>query len=116
MKREFITIQTHNLNNNCPECFSKEGLQLTFKQETKENKFYKAITRNVTHTLFCNTCNTTAYPVQWTDDIERVFNYHQKALTPLKPKTTFKTRFWLVLLISLAVVVFSAIFTYYFKS
>ena len=31
MKEQFITIKEVRLNNNCPECFSQEGLKLTFK-------------------------------------------------------------------------------------
>ncbi len=113
MESKFIPIQTFNLNNNCPECYSKAGLQLTFKQKTKENKFYKAVTPEVTYHMLCNTCNTTIYPVRWTPDIERVFDYHQKTLTPQKPKTVYKNKFWFALFTTLALVIFISIIVYY---
>jgi len=37
MQKRDIIIKTVDLKNNCPECFTKEGLQLTFKQAYKEN-------------------------------------------------------------------------------
>ncbi len=59
-----------------------EGLELTFKQKVIESKFYKSITftSQIKHETFCKTCNTDIYPVQWTDDIERVFEYQKKHL------------------------------------
>lgn len=98
MKEEFLTINKFSLNNNCPECYSQDGLLLVFKQKVKENKLYRAITPEITHNINCKTCNTTIYPVQWTDDIERVFNYHQKAITPKKTTTKYKRTFWLIII------------------
>ncbi len=116
METRFVPIKTFNLNNNCPECYSKDGLQLTFKQKIKENSFYKSVTPEVTHLMLCNTCNTTIYPVRWTPDIERVFDYHQKAITPLKPNTQYKNKFWLVVFTVLALLCFVSIFMYYFTN
>ena len=31
----------------------------------------------------------------WTEDIERVFEYHQKAFVPKKPSTKLKKKAWL---------------------
>ncbi|MFD1614524.1 hypothetical protein [Gelatiniphilus marinus] len=110
MSEKFITIKEVALNNNCPECFSKDGLRLTFKQKFMENNFYKSITKEVTQKLDCKTCNTTIYPVQWTDDIERVFEYHQKALTPKKTSTYLKKLSWIAILF-IAVVIAGIVFT-----
>ena len=44
MAKKFFTLKEVKLNNNCPECYSNNGLQLTFKQQFVENAFYKAIT------------------------------------------------------------------------
>mgnify|MGYP000076591851 CR=1 FL=1 len=81
MSEKFITIKEVALNNNCPECYSKDGLRLTFKQKFLETNFYKSITKEVSHSIACKTCNNTIYPVQWTDDIERVFETGEK-ITP----------------------------------
>lgn len=40
MVKKLINIKDVPLKNNCPECFSKEGLRLAFKQKIKETKFY----------------------------------------------------------------------------
>ncbi|PWI30723.1 hypothetical protein DI383_04550 [Flavobacteriaceae bacterium LYZ1037] len=90
MEEKFITIKEVALNNNCPECYNTNGLQLTFLQKFVETKFYKSITRETSHLLECNTCNTNIYPISWTEDIERVFNYHQKAFTPKTPSIKLK--------------------------
>jgi len=97
MEEKFITIKEVALINNCPECYNTSGLQLTFKQKFVETKFYKSITKETAHQLECHTCQTSIYPIQWTDDIERVFNYHQKAFTPKKPSFKLKRAAWLML-------------------
>src|SRR5690606_8126248 len=98
MEEKFITIKEVALNNNCPECYNTNGLQLTFKQKFVETRFYRSITKETTHLLACNTCNTNIYPVRWTEDIERVFNYHQKAFTPKAPKFKLKKSAWLLII------------------
>ena len=107
MEEQYITIKDVALNNNCPECYNKTGLRLTFKQKFKENKYYKSITSEIKSELNCNTCNTIIYPVQWTDDIDRVFEYQQKALTPKKASTYLKKISWIIIIA--AVVVIAAI-------
>lgn len=98
MPEKFITIKEFVLNNNCPECYSKDGLRLAFKQKFIETKFYKSITKDIKNSIVCKTCNTTIYPVQWTDDIERVFEYHQKAFQPKKPSTYLKKASWIAII------------------
>lgn len=105
MSEKFITLKEVALNNNCPECFSKVGLRLTFKQKFIETSFYKSITNTINHNIVCETCNTTIYPVQWTDDIERVFEYHQKAFTPKKTSTYLKKLSWIVILLTAIILV-----------
>lgn len=99
MSQKFIPIKEFALNNNCPECYSKDGLRLTFKQKFIETKFYKSITKDIENDIICKTCNTTIYPVQWTDDIERVFEYHQKAFEPKKASTYLKKLSWVVIIL-----------------
>ena len=40
MEGSYFTVKEVDLNNHCPECYSNEGLQLTFKQKFVENAFY----------------------------------------------------------------------------
>ena len=98
MAEEFIFIKKVDLNNNCPTCFNTDGLQLTIMQKTFENSFYKAITSEIKYDLVCNTCKSTIYPVNWTDDIERIFEYHKKAFSPKKPSTHLKKASWLAII------------------
>jgi len=97
MAEKQITIKEVSLNNNCPECYNTNGLQLTFKQKFKETNLYKSITSETIQEIECKTCNTIIYPVMWTDDIERVFEYHQKAFVPKKPSTKLKKKAWLII-------------------
>ena len=105
---KYITVKDVSLNNNCPECFSKEGLQLTFKQQFIETSFSKSVTDNVSTEMHCNVCNTNIYPERWTDDIERIYDYQFKAFTPKKKSKKYKKLFWIVfsvILISVATVI-----------
>jgi len=104
MAEKFFTLKEVNLNNHCPECYSTEGLVLTFKQKFVENLFYKAISTETTHTLHCNTCNTDIYPVRWTDDIDRVFEYQKKAAV-LKPKSIkLKPLSWVIIAMDILII------------
>ena len=104
MKSNYVHIKTELLNNHCPECFSTEGLQLSFKQKYNDTRFYKAITNDIIYELNCNICNTEIFPVRWTDDIERIIDYKKKAFTP-KPKSFKLKRITWILLIAIDVLI-----------
>lgn len=82
MKKTIHQLHEAKVNNNCPECFSTEGLKFTFSQEEVENKFYSKANSEITTTLTCKTCHEIIYPVNWTEDIERVHNYQKKLAKP----------------------------------
>lgn len=91
MKQDkLITVKEVVLKNNCPECYSNAGMQLTFKQRFIETTFYKRITNEIEHVLTCQTCHSTIYPIQWDEHIERVFEYQKKAFVPKKTSRRFK--------------------------
>lgn len=108
MHDKFILIKKVALKNNCPECYSSEGLNLSFNQRFVETKFYKSITTEVKHEIKCKTCNTIIYPVQWTDDIERVVEYQQRAFTPKNTSTYLKKASWIIIGIVLAIAILTA--------
>ncbi|TXE09593.1 hypothetical protein FUA26_08880 [Seonamhaeicola algicola] len=105
MKESFINLKEVALKNNCPECYNNDGLRLTFTQKFVETRFYKSITNQIDHVLECKVCKTTIYPVQWTDDIDRVFEYQQKAIKPKKASKYFKKTFWAVILLCVLLIV-----------
>ncbi len=104
-KEQFYTIKEAKLNNNCPECYNNTGLVLTFKQKFKETSFYKSITNDTAHELNCTVCNTTIYPARWTEDLERVFDYQQRAFAPRKASTKLKKTAWLVIGVFFAIII-----------
>lgn len=83
-------LHTAKINNNCPECFSTEGLEFSFSQEEKENKLYSKASNDIEEVLFCHNCQHTIYPVNWTEDIERVYAYQKKLATP--KNTSYKLK------------------------
>ncbi|WP_242203902.1 hypothetical protein [Aestuariivivens insulae] len=105
MQDHFIHIKEVALKNNCPVCFNNDGLYLSFKQRIVNTKFYNSITREIKHELACKTCNSPIYPVQWTDDIEQVFEYHKKAFTPKKATVKLKTASWILIATLLLILV-----------
>lgn len=96
MDENLITIKEVNIPNNCPECYGKGGLVLIFKQKIKETQFYKSITSEIINEIHCHTCHNPIYPVQWTDDIERIVEYQQKAFTPMATSTYIKKTSWII--------------------
>ncbi|MGC1630604.1 MAG: hypothetical protein WA749_00690 [Gelidibacter sp.] len=109
MDPRFFTLREVDLNNNCPECYSQDGLQFTFKQRFIENSFYKAISNETSHSLCCNTCKTMIFPVRWTDDIERVFDYHQRATPPKPTSLKLKTLSWILIAVLVGIAITSTV-------
>ncbi|MBP0904779.1 hypothetical protein ACFSKN_12995 [Mariniflexile gromovii] len=98
MAEQFVFIKKVDLNNNCPICYNNDGLNLTCSQKIVETNFYKTVTSEMKYDMACTNCKSTIYPVNWTDDIERVFEYHQKAFEVIKPSTHLKKASWLAIL------------------
>ncbi|OUR98274.1 hypothetical protein A9Q86_14575 [Flavobacteriales bacterium 33_180_T64] len=94
--QQYFTLKEVQLNNNCPECYSNNGLELTFKQRFIENLFYKAITKDIINKMHCNTCSTDIFPVQWTDDIEQIVAYQKRAVKPKPKSTKMKKSAWII--------------------
>lgn len=113
MQTEFITLKETILTNNCPECYAQESLQLVFKQERAFSKFLTTTRKGVISTMHCNKCDTEIYPGMWTDDIERVYDYHKKTVEP-KPASFRFTSIFYVMLFALLLIVAIGL-TYYYK-
>jgi hypothetical protein len=101
----FFTLKEARLSNNCPECYSNDGIELTFKQKLTENIFYKAITADVISEMYCINCDSQIFPIQWTDDIESVVEYQKRALQPKAKSIKLKPLAWLVIVIDIILLV-----------
>ena len=110
-REQQIVIKESILKNNCPECFNQE-LKLTFYQKHLISRFYHKTTNEVSQELRCNKCESLIYPVQWTNDIERSFEYFQKMITP-KPRSLRFTKLTYGLLILLVVLIGSIYYLFY---
>ena len=99
-KEKKIAIKKAPIKNNCPVCFNKE-LQLTFYQKHTFNAFYHRTTSQVTHEIKCKKCHSIIYPVNWTTDIERVFEYYDKLVRPDRPSVRFTLLFYVILVVIL---------------
>ncbi|MDX1463190.1 MAG: hypothetical protein R3359_09045 [Marinirhabdus sp.] len=105
------TIHTARLNNNCPTCYKKDGLEFTFTQEKTSTNFYEKAGKSVDSSLYCHSCNSAIFPVNWTEDIERVYEYHYKMAQPMSTSTKIKPLGYLLIIIPIALV---AAVIYYF--
>jgi len=102
-KEKQLIIQQSDLTNNCPECYNQD-LTLTFYQRHSYGKLYHRTTADVTHELRCNKCNSIIYPVKWTEDIERSFNYYQKTVSPARASIRFTALFFILILLLICLV------------
>ena len=109
MSETHVILKKFQLKNNCPECYSNDGLELVFKQTHKETSLYTSITKAIHHDLHCKTCDTPVFPIMWTQDIERVFEYHQKGVHPEKSSIRLKKKGWLWLAIILCALIASLV-------
>ncbi len=110
MKTEYIILKEAKLTNNCPECYSTEGMTLSFKQKMVKSKLFVNTKGDVKETIFCSKCENQIFPGQWTLDIERVYDYHKKTIDQKRGSLKFTKYFYLILLAILIVVI--AIGTY----
>ena len=108
---QFFTLKEVQLNNNCPECFSSDGLQLTYKQKFIETIFYKAISNETAIQMHCNKCNTEIFPVRWTKDIESVIAYQNRALEPKPKSIKLKSLTWFLIVFVLILAMVIILFT-----
>ena len=104
-------IKEADLTNNCPACFNQE-LKLTFYQKHLISRFYNKTTTEVSHEIRCLTCGSVIYPVSWTEDIERSFEYFQK-LTEPAPRSIKFTRLTFGLIGILLIVSGALAYLYY---
>lgn len=103
--QQYFTLKDVQLNNNCPECYSNDGLVLTFKQKFVENLFYKAITEDTIHEMHCKTCSTTIFPIRWTNAIEQVVDYQKRAVAPKSKSLRLKKAGWIFIIVDVLLVV-----------
>tara|TARA_R110000868_G_scaffold83701_2_gene236169 strand:- start:58 stop:411 length:354 start_codon:yes stop_codon:yes gene_type:complete len=96
-------LKEADLTNNCPECFN-QGLEISFYQKHSYGKFVHKTTKEVSSIIKCKKCLSEIYPVKWTPDIERVFDYYQKMVEPKKPSVKYTKLFHILILVLLALV------------
>ena len=113
-----MTIKTHKLHNarlknNCPTCFGTDGLEFTFTQDEKETLLFKKPAVQIAEKLYCHTCNNAIYPVNWTEDIERVYDYNKKIAETNKQYLKVKPLFYVLIIASIVLV---AAITYFLIS
>ena len=102
-------IKEADLTNNCPECFNQE-LKLTFYQKHSYGRFFHRTSDVVSHEICCKKCNSSIYPAQWTEDIERVFEYYQKMAVVEKSSIKYTSSFYILLLMGLIAIGIGAYF------
>lgn len=104
MPTSFERFYKASLRNNCPQCFSTNGLELEFHQQWVENAWVRYTAKTVKEVLHCEHCQSAIYPVNWSQDIERVYQYHLK-LAQKPSQFKIKPLLWTVV-VALAIVLF----------
>ena len=93
-----ILLKEAEITNNCPECFNQD-LRLSFYQKHILGSLYHKATREISHKIQCNKCGSIIYPVDWTDDIERSFDYYKKTVSPKKASIRFTRLAYIILIV-----------------
>jgi len=110
MAREKMqVIKEADLTNNCPVCFNQE-LKLTFSQKHKFGSLYHRTTDEVVSEIKCKKCGSIIYPVNWTEDIERVYDYYQKMVGKPKGSIRYTMLFYVLFLLLIILVALVAYF------
>lgn len=112
MKTEYIILKETTLNNNCPECYSTDGMVLSFKQQRLKSKLLVKTKSNVVESINCNKCENQIFPGQWTTDIERVYDYHKKTITRQTGSLRFTKLFYILMLLAIGIAAFAYIYLY----
>lgn len=99
MSKKSRVLHTARLNNNCPECFSTDGLEITFSQDEEESLFFKKPAKQIVENLYCHICENPIYPITWTEDIERVYDYNKKIAETHKQYLKVKPLFYISILL-----------------
>lgn len=103
VKEKKVIIKETNITNNCPKCFNQE-LKLTFYQKHTYGRFFDKTTKDISHEIKCTKCNSLIYPVDWTEDIERVYQYYLKMATPNKASIHYTPPFYILIALLVAIV------------
>lgn len=104
MSTKTHTLHTARLKNNCPTCFGTEGLEFTFTQDEKETPLSHKPATQIDEKLYCHKCNSQIYPVNWTEDIERVYDYNKKIAETNKQYLQVKPLFYIVIVAAIVLV------------
>jgi len=110
VKTEYIVLKETKLTNNCPECYSNDGMTLSFKQEKERSKFLIRTKKNILEHIECSKCENIIYPGQWTMDIERVYDYHKKTIKTTSGSLKFTSLFYIILVTFLIIIIFVYIY------
>ncbi len=110
METKKIMLHTAKLNNNCPECFGNEGLEIKFFQTKKDSFLFEKFSPTQ-HQLYCHNCKSDIFPVRWDEDIERVYDYHRKLANLHLHISKRKPMLWAFILILCILIVVGIYFT-----
>ena len=97
-------LHTSRLHNNCPTCFGTDGLEVTFTQEEKETPFFHKPEKQIGEKLYCHKCNNQIYPVNWNEDIERVYDYNRKIAEANKHYLQVKPLFYILIVVAIILI------------
>lgn len=104
MSHKTNILHTARLHNNCPTCFGKDGLEFTFSQEEQENLFFHKPSSKIEKNLYCHNCKNPIYPLNWTLDIERVYDYNKKIAETKRQYLKVKPLFYILITVAIIVV------------
>lgn len=110
MNPKEIVLKEAVLTNNCPECYATDGLQLSFLKYKQISPLAERIPKEFTSIMFCQKCQTEIYPGRFTEDIQRVYDYHRKTVLPTTSSIKLKPLFYIIIFVIVLVVVLASVY------
>lgn len=104
MAKKTNHLHDARINNNCPICFGTDGLEFSFTQEEEDTTFFHKPAKEIAHNLYCHKCKNQIYPVNWTEDIERVYDYNKKIAETNKQYLKVKPLFYILIISAIILV------------
>lgn len=102
----------------CPKCEVKNTLEMTFYQLHSDSGLIYRVTKKISASVYCTSCNSNIPNVKWTPELENHFDTRKHSIKIEKPTKTYSNtyKFILIFIASLLLIASYFILASYLKN